>query len=82
MKYAYVLAAIFCGLFVGCSEEKKEPLPDLPPVEIPADVFGYYIHKYYIASLTNWHNLDFPYIFYLQFHDDTLYILLAEVLAS
>jgi len=45
MKYAYVLAAIFCGLFVGCSEEKKEPLPDLPPVEIPADVFGYYMGK-------------------------------------
>lgn len=45
MKYAYVLATIFCGLFVGCSEEKKEPLPDLPPVEIPADVFGYYMGK-------------------------------------
>jgi hypothetical protein len=30
---------------VGCSEEKKEPLPDLPPVEIPADVFGYYMGK-------------------------------------
>ncbi len=42
MKYAYVLAAMLCGLFVGCSEEKKEPLPDLPPVEIPADVFGFY----------------------------------------
>ncbi len=42
MKYAYALAAMLCGLFVGCSEEKKEPLPDLPPVEIPADVFGFY----------------------------------------
>ena len=42
MKYAYVLTAILCGLFVGCSEEKSEPLPDLPPIEIPADVFGFY----------------------------------------
>ncbi len=45
MKYAYALAAMLCGLFVGCSEEKKEPLPDLPPVEIPADVFGFYSGK-------------------------------------
>ncbi len=42
MKYALVLAVMLCGLFLGCSEEKSEPLPDLPPVEIPADVFGYY----------------------------------------
>jgi hypothetical protein len=42
MKYAYVLAAMLCGLFMGCSEQKSEPLPDLPPVEIPADVFGFY----------------------------------------
>lgn len=42
MKFAYVLTALFCGLFLGCSEEKSEPLPDLPPVEIPATVFGFY----------------------------------------
>lgn len=42
MKYACVLAALLCGLFWGCSEEKSERLPDLPPVEIPADVFGFY----------------------------------------
>ena len=42
MKYAYALVALFCGLFWGCSEEKSERLPDLPPVEIPADVFGFY----------------------------------------
>ena len=42
MKYACALAALLCGLFWGCSEEKSERLPDLPPVEIPADVFGYY----------------------------------------
>lgn len=42
MKCAYVLAALLCGLFVSCSEEKSEPLPDLPPVEVPADVFGFY----------------------------------------
>ncbi|ADL25533.1 putative lipoprotein [Fibrobacter succinogenes subsp. succinogenes S85] len=45
MKFAYALTAILCGLFVACSEEKKEPLPDLPPVEIPADVFGFYSGK-------------------------------------
>jgi len=33
---------MLCGLFVACSEEKSEPLPELPPVEIPADVFGFY----------------------------------------
>ncbi len=42
MKCVYVLAALFCGFFVGCSEEKPEPLPELPPVEIPTDVFGFY----------------------------------------
>jgi len=42
MKYFYVLAAMLCGLFYGCSKEKSEPLPDLPPVEIPAEVFGFY----------------------------------------
>jgi len=42
MKYAYALTAMLCGLFVACSEEKSEPLPELPPVEIPADVFGFY----------------------------------------
>lgn len=42
MKYAYALTAILCGFFVGCSEQKSEPLPDLPPVEIPADVYGFY----------------------------------------
>ena len=42
MKYAHALAVLLCGLFLGCSEQKSEPLPDLPPVEIPADVFGFY----------------------------------------
>ena len=42
MKFAYVLSALLCGLFGACSEEKSEPLPDLPPVEIPATVFGFY----------------------------------------
>ena len=42
MKYAYALTAFLCGFFVGCSEQKSEPLPDLPPVEIPADVYGFY----------------------------------------
>ena len=42
MKYAYALTAMLCGLFMACSEQKSEPLPDLPPVEIPADVFGFY----------------------------------------
>ena len=42
MKYACALSALLCGLFVACSEEKSEPLPDLPPVEIPATVFGFY----------------------------------------
>lgn len=29
--------------FVACgSEEKSEPLPDLPPIEIPKDVYGLY----------------------------------------
>lgn len=45
MKYAIAVTALLCGFFVCCSEEKKEPLPDLPPVEIPADVFGYYSGK-------------------------------------
>ena len=30
------------ALLVACSEEKSEPLPDLPPVEIPKDVPGLY----------------------------------------
>lgn len=34
-----VLAAL---VLVGCSEEKKEPLPELPPVEIPKDLTGLY----------------------------------------
>ena len=42
MKCAYALTAILFGLIVGCSEQKSEPLPDLPPVEIPTDVFGFY----------------------------------------
>ena len=33
---------MLCGFFMGCSEEKSEPLPDLPPVEIPATVVGFY----------------------------------------
>lgn len=27
---------------VACSEEKQEPLPDLPPVELPKEVMGLY----------------------------------------
>ena len=42
MKFAYTLAALLGGFFVACSEQKSEPLPDLPPVEIPAEVFGFY----------------------------------------
>lgn len=42
MRCAFVVAATLCGFFVGCSEEKREPLPDLPPIEIPAEVYGYY----------------------------------------
>lgn len=42
MKCAYALTTILLGLIVGCSEQKSEPLPDLPPVEIPTDVFGFY----------------------------------------
>ncbi|SHK76247.1 copper resistance protein NlpE N-terminal domain-containing protein [Fibrobacter sp. UWEL] len=29
-------------LLSGCSEEKKEPLPDLPPIELPKDVPALY----------------------------------------
>ena len=40
MKYLFSLCAV--ALFVGCSEEKSEPLPDLPPVELPKEVTGLY----------------------------------------
>ena len=39
-KLLFSLCAV--ALFVACSEEKSEPLPDLPPVEIPKDVPGLY----------------------------------------
>ena len=37
-----VLAALCMGLFIACSEEKSEPLPDLPKVELPEGVVGQY----------------------------------------
>lgn len=36
---ALVAATTF---FSACTEEKKEPLPDLPPVELPKDISGLY----------------------------------------
>ena len=35
----FALSALFT---LGCSEEKREPLPDLPPVELPEGVPGSY----------------------------------------
>lgn len=29
-------------VLIGCSEEKQEPLPELPPIEIPKDLTGLY----------------------------------------
>ena len=40
MKYLFSLCAV--AMVVGCSEEKSEPLPDLPPIEIPKEVPGLY----------------------------------------
>lgn len=37
-----VVALMFVVCFWGCSEEKKEPLPDLPAVELPKEVPGFY----------------------------------------
>ncbi len=42
MKNAFVYALALCGFWWGCSEEKTEPLPDLPPIEVPASVAGLY----------------------------------------
>jgi hypothetical protein len=39
-KFLFSLCA--AALFVACSEEKSEPLPDLPPIEIPKEVPGLY----------------------------------------
>lgn len=36
------MALLTAALFVGCSEEKSEPLPDLAPVEIPKEISGLY----------------------------------------
>lgn len=42
MKNALVCALALCGFWWGCSEEKSERLPDLPPVEVPTGVVGFY----------------------------------------
>ncbi len=39
-KFLFSLCTV--ALLVACSEEKSEPLPDLPPIEIPKDVPGLY----------------------------------------
>lgn len=36
---AFLMAALFVS---ACSEEKKEPLPDLPPIELPKSVPALY----------------------------------------
>ncbi|MBQ3714871.1 MAG: copper resistance protein NlpE N-terminal domain-containing protein [Fibrobacter sp.] len=41
MKYRLVVLAFCLGLF-ACSEEKSEPLPELPRVEVPAELAGQY----------------------------------------
>lgn len=41
MKYRLVVLAACLGL-LACSEEKKEPLPELPRVEVPAELAGQY----------------------------------------
>ena len=40
MKNLLSLCAV--ALMVGCSQEKSEPLPDLPPIELPKEVPGLY----------------------------------------
>ncbi|MCQ2104754.1 MAG: copper resistance protein NlpE N-terminal domain-containing protein [Fibrobacter sp.] len=42
MKYFVAPLFIAATLFVACSEEKSEPLPDLAPIELPKDVPGLY----------------------------------------
>ncbi len=41
MKYRLVVLALCLGLF-ACSEEKSEPLPDLPRVKVPSELAGQY----------------------------------------
>ncbi|WP_295679730.1 hypothetical protein [uncultured Fibrobacter sp.] len=41
MKYRLVVLALCLGLF-ACSEEKSEPLPQLPHVEVPSELAGQY----------------------------------------
>ena len=41
MKYRLVVLAACLGM-LACSEEKKEPLPELPHVEVPAELAGQY----------------------------------------
>ena len=41
MKFRLVVLAICIGL-LACSEEKSEPLPDLPRVEVPSELAGQY----------------------------------------
>lgn len=41
MKFMIPVLA-FAMFFVSCSEEKVEPLPDLPDIEIPKDIPGLY----------------------------------------
>lgn len=41
MKYRLVVLAFCLGMF-ACSEEKSEPLPELPRVEVPSELAGQY----------------------------------------
>lgn len=42
MRKFRLMAIAICFGLLSCSEEKSEPLPELPPVEIPSDVSGTY----------------------------------------
>lgn len=42
MRVATIALFFAMSIFVACSKEKSEPLPDLAPIEIPKDVFGKY----------------------------------------
>lgn len=37
-----MFSLLFAAFFSACTEEKKEPLPDLPPVELPKGISGLY----------------------------------------
>lgn len=42
MKYTLLLALAACAIFLSCSKEKSESLPDLPAVTVPLEVAGQY----------------------------------------